>query len=98
MRFLMITALGGLLLACGGGDSSPVCGDGVVDDGEVCDDGNTMDGDGCSDGCSSLEICGNGIVDGAVGESCDDGNVNGGGTQLESQRSIPHSIQESSYC
>jgi cysteine-rich repeat protein len=30
---------------------TPVCGDGVVDDGEQCDDGNTDDGDGCSSTC-----------------------------------------------
>ena len=35
--------------------SSPVCGDGTVDDGEECDDGNTVNGDGCSNEC--MEEC-----------------------------------------
>ncbi len=48
-----------------------VCGDGVVVPPEVCDDGNQLSGDGCSADCRSTEVCGNGIVDGAVGEQCD---------------------------
>src|SRR5690606_20446340 len=51
------------------------CGNGVVDPGEVCDDGNNVSGDGCSADCLSDETCGNGYVDAAAGESCDDGNV-----------------------
>lgn len=47
------------------------CGDGHMDPGEVCDDGNILAGDGCSADCASLEKCGNGIVDMAVGEACD---------------------------
>jgi cysteine-rich repeat protein len=54
------------------------CGDGVIEDPEICDDGNLFDGDGCSSTCLSNEACGNGIVDGAVGEVCDDGNTAGG--------------------
>ena len=49
------------------------CGDGVVDEGEVCDDGNNVSGDGCSADCKSNESCGNGIVDTAAGEVCDNG-------------------------
>ena len=49
-----------------------VCGDGLVVGPEVCDDGNEISGDGCSADCRSLEVCGNGIVDGSVGEQCDD--------------------------
>jgi cysteine-rich repeat protein len=48
------------------------CGDGIVDDIEVCDDGNSLDKDGCSALCDSKETCGNGVVDLAVGEQCDD--------------------------
>ncbi len=54
----------------------PTCGDGVLDSGEVCDDGNTSDADGCNARCSSDESCGNGVVDTAVGEACDDGANN----------------------
>lgn len=50
------------------------CGDGVISGDEVCDDGNTVGGDGCSATCRSIELCGNGFVDGAAGEECDDGN------------------------
>jgi cysteine-rich repeat protein len=55
-----------------------VCGNGNVDPGEKCDDGNTISGDGCSADCKSVEVCGNGIVDTAVGEVCDDGNTKSG--------------------
>lgn len=51
------------------------CGDGVVEDVEACDDGNLINGDGCSADCRSIEACGNGIVDRAVGEHCDDANT-----------------------
>jgi len=54
------------------------CGNGVVDRDEVCDDGNVLPGDGCSADCKSTEICGNGVVDVAVGEVCDDGNTDAG--------------------
>lgn len=57
-----------------GGDAGAVCGDGELDPGEVCDDGNQISGDGCSADCQSNEECGNGIVDTAVGEQCDDGS------------------------
>ena len=42
---------------------------------EVC---TARDGDGCSTDCRSDESCGNGFVDWAVGEQCDDGNGNSG--------------------
>jgi cysteine-rich repeat protein len=50
-----------------------VCGNGILDPGEICDDGNNADGDGCSADCLSKETCGNGIIDRAKGEVCDDG-------------------------
>jgi cysteine-rich repeat protein len=53
---------------------SILCGNERIDPGEVCDDGNTASADGCSATCLSLEVCGNGIVDPAIGEQCDDGN------------------------
>ena len=49
------------------------CGNSKLDPGEVCDDGNTAFGDGCSADCASLETCGNGVVDVALGEGCDCG-------------------------
>ena len=51
------------------------CGNGVIDPEEECDDGNQIAGDGCSPDCRSAELCGNAIVDHAVGEVCDDGNT-----------------------
>ena len=35
------------------GPPTPVCGDGMLEDGETCDDGNTADGDGCSSTCQT---------------------------------------------
>src|SRR5262245_27020570 len=48
-----------------------VCGNRVLQTGETCDDGNRLDGDACSATCSSDEVCGNGLIDVAVGETCD---------------------------
>jgi cysteine-rich repeat protein len=48
------------------------CGDLVVDSDEACDDGNNVYGDGCDATCVSDEACGNGVVDFALGEQCDD--------------------------
>jgi cysteine-rich repeat protein len=59
----------------GGTCQDAECGDGFEWAGqEVCDDGDTTGGDGCSADCQSDETCGNGIVDGDAGETCDDGN------------------------
>ena len=52
----------------------PFCGDGVVTDDEECDDGGRMTGDGCGAGCL-IEACGDGVVQGELGEGCDDGNL-----------------------
>jgi cysteine-rich repeat protein len=60
---------------CGPTCLTEYCGNGVVDPGEVCDDGNNVGGDGCSSGCTSVEICGDGVLDPAAGEECDDGNT-----------------------
>ena len=53
------------------------CGDGIIYGTEQCDDGNTTAGDGCSAICR-LEVCGDGVVQAARGESCDDGNTTAG--------------------
>jgi cysteine-rich repeat protein len=48
------------------------CGNGIVDPVEACDDGNRVSADGCEKDCKSRETCGNGFVDTALGEVCDD--------------------------
>ncbi len=55
--------------------TTPMCGDGTRDPGESCDDGNIRDRDGCSSTCQMERgLCGDGIVQSALGEECDDGN------------------------
>ncbi|MFH2006570.1 MAG: DUF4215 domain-containing protein [bacterium] len=49
------------------------CGNGVVEAWELCDDANVVVGDGCTPDCRSAEECGNGVLDYAVGETCDCG-------------------------
>ncbi|MEZ4364730.1 MAG: DUF4215 domain-containing protein [Kofleriaceae bacterium] len=51
------------------------CGNGALDPGEVCDDGAAGVGVTCSALCDSDLTCGNGVVDYAVGEECDDGGL-----------------------
>lgn len=68
-----------LALGCGGNvGGEGICGDGFLDAGEVCDDGNAFSGDGCRFDCSGIEICGDGVLQGALGEGCDDGNTTPG--------------------
>jgi cysteine-rich repeat protein len=64
------------------------CGNGQHEDGEECDDSNTAGGDGCSAACeieadtscpivgpcTSIVVCGNGVVS-VTREDCDDGNA-----------------------
>jgi fibro-slime domain-containing protein len=54
---------------------TPVCGDGIVVKGEVCDDGALNGTYGhCNESCSGLAPhCGDGVVQSAEGEECDDG-------------------------
>jgi cysteine-rich repeat protein len=47
-----------------------VCGDSIVDADEECDDGNAIDDDDCRNDCT-IPVCGDGIVDGQDGETCD---------------------------
>lgn len=51
-------------------DPLQVCGNGAKEGLEQCDDGDLSNGDGCSSQCT-IEKCGNGIVDEAIGEQCD---------------------------
>lgn len=60
--------------SCGATCQIEVCGNSIVDPGELCDDGNTVGGDGCGAACTSLETCGNGVLDPDESEQCDDGN------------------------
>ncbi|MBI4819290.1 MAG: hypothetical protein HY791_23665 [Deltaproteobacteria bacterium] len=50
-----------------------LCGDGILDESEGCEDGNVVSGDGCSSTCVT-EFCGDGVLQGGLGELCDDGN------------------------
>jgi cysteine-rich repeat protein len=62
--------------SCEGGICLPLgCGNGFKTTDEVCEDGNNVNGDGCSADCTSVEVCGNGIVDLAMNEQCDDANT-----------------------
>jgi cysteine-rich repeat protein len=68
-----------------------VCGNGLRGPDEACDDGNTEPGDGCSADCQSNELCGNGVVDDAVGEDCDCGTAGdiAGGCRHPNSDEIP---------
>jgi cysteine-rich repeat protein len=57
-----------------------VCGNGHIDSGEVCDNGPGKNGKcmGCAADCKSFETCGDGVIDKACGEVCDDHNTKDG--------------------
>ncbi len=61
--------------ACRNKCTLPTCGDGIVDQGEACDDGNLVDGDGCDSDCQIEGVCGDGIVQEALGEKCEPPNT-----------------------
>jgi fibro-slime domain-containing protein len=53
-----------------------VCGDGIKTPDEACDDGTNTGGYGkCAMGCVLGPRCGDGVLQGANGEQCDDGNL-----------------------
>ena len=54
-----------------------ICGNSTVTEPEECDDGNTDAEDGCAPNCT-IEGCGNGLIEGFLGETCDDGNTEDG--------------------
>lgn len=63
----------------------PRCGDGEVNGDEVCDNGVNLSGyqsaseeNPCAPGCVLPSYCGDGRLDGAFGEQCDDGEENTG--------------------
>jgi cysteine-rich repeat protein len=71
------------------------CGDGILDFSEACDDGNLGSGDGCTDECD-VEVCGDGVVQPALGETCDDGaHVDGDGcsARCDEERCGDHVVQ-----
>lgn len=56
----------------------PRCGDQIVNGPEACDNGvnadrYAIDDDSCGPGCTTPSSCGDGVVDSAFGEECDDG-------------------------
>jgi Lectin C-type domain len=53
-------------------DPLPQCGDSVVQAGEACDDGKATAT--CDQDCSAV-VCGDGVVNSAAGEVCDDANT-----------------------
>ncbi len=57
-----------------------MCGNGHIDFGEVCDNGPGKNGQcmGCAADCKSFETCGDGVLDTACGEVCDDHNTKSG--------------------
>jgi cysteine-rich repeat protein len=76
----------------GGACFEASCGDGVRDPDEKCDDGNVLASDGCASNCQSDETCGNGVLDIAVGETCDDGvrGLTGDGCSSQCQIEYPN--------
>lgn len=71
---------------------TPTCGDGVKTKYEACDDGTNAGGyNGCAPGCVLGPRCGDGRVDSAAGEVCDDGNqVNGDTCSNNCKRTGPN--------
>jgi len=68
--------LGDLPGTCfGGACFLAVCGDGIVDLTEACDLGDRDPGGGCSADCMSRELCGDQLIDLALGEQCDEGMI-----------------------
>jgi cysteine-rich repeat protein len=84
MRILRrsLLVLGTVIVAFGGcgsiveEDPDPVCGDGVTSGTEACDS-DGVDSADCNADCTAV-ACGDGHVNGAAGEACDDGNTAGG--------------------
>jgi fibro-slime domain-containing protein len=55
---------------------TPICGDGIKTKYEACDDGKNTGGYGkCAPGCVLGPRCGDGVIQAAEGEQCDDGNL-----------------------
>lgn len=77
MRALLAPIISVVLAACSSGNvASPRCGNGILEAGEACDDGPDNAADvpnACRLDCR-LPTCGDGVVDDAFGEVCDDGN------------------------
>ena len=54
-------------------EESLICGDGIVGADEACDGGGEATAD-CDADCTEV-VCGDGVVNSAAGETCDDGNT-----------------------
>jgi len=70
------------------------CGNAALEGLEACDDGNTTGGDGCRADCAGTEICGDGLVDPAAGETCDDGNTTDGDACPASCGIVPAAVPD----
>jgi cysteine-rich repeat protein len=60
----------GCAKGCTDEDGQATCGNAIAEMGEACDDGNTAASDGCSPECQLEYVCGDGICENDVGESC----------------------------
>lgn len=69
---------------------APICGDGIKTKNEACDDGKNTGGYGkCAAGCVLGPRCGDGIIQSAEGEQCDDSNlVSGDGCSATCQTDV----------
>jgi cysteine-rich repeat protein len=66
------------------GNTTSVCGDGLVQVGEACDDGNLDNDDSCRNDCTRA-TCGDGMLQPENGEECDNGAENAANKQCNLQ-------------
>ena len=75
--FLCLVGCGGTTANDDGPENGPeeslICGDGIVGADEACDGGGEATAD-CDADCTEV-VCGDGVVNSAAGETCDDGNT-----------------------